>query len=261
MSENYLKNLKLVAVRIKESPAMRLQVFLSHNGVCSRRKAMTLIKEGHVKVNGQIVYEPSTPIDSKSDQVYVDSEPVKEKKYDYILLNKPKGFITSKAKEFGHRNVYDLLPDVYHHLAPVGRLDRDTEGLLLLTNDGDVTYHLTHPRFGVDKTYFVLVEGKMDWPTKLKVEKGIYIGRHKTAPAKIKNFRATKHETEFWLTIHEGQKRQIRVMMAIVKHKVKYLKRLAQGPLVLGHLKPGAWRRLSDGEIKKLKLLVAGSEA
>jgi len=235
---------------------MRLQVFLSHNGVCSRRKAMDLIQDGHVMVNGDVVKEPSTQINPMIDQVSVDHQLVTEKKYDYVLLNKPKGLITSKARDAGHQNIYDLLPKTYHHLAPVGRLDRDTEGLLLLTNDGEVTYQLTHPRFNIDKTYFVRVQGRLDLATKLKLQKGIYIGRHKTAPAKIQILKPTAYETEFLLTIHEGQKRQIRIMMAIVDHKVKYLKRIAQGPLTLGPLKPGFYRRLSDGEIRKLKLLV-----
>lgn len=236
---------------------MRLQVFLSRNGVCSRRNAMDLIKAGHVTVNDRCVREPSTGIDSDTDRVHVDGQRVKDKVYTYVLLHKPTGYVTTKTDRFAEKTVFELLPKQYAHLSPVGRLDKNTEGLLLFTNDGDMIFKLTHPKFHVDKTYFVKVAGKLDGETKLKVEKGVWLKGWKTAPAKIKNIRRLKDETMLNITIHEGRKRQIRLMFAKVKHKVMYLQRVSQGPLQLGVLKKGRFRVLKGKEIERLSLAVS----
>jgi pseudouridine synthase len=237
----------------KDPTKLRLQVFLSRNGVCSRRQAMDIIKDGHVKFNGQICREPSAPVDPSRDYVFVDGKRVQSKKYDYILLNKPAGYTTTKSDQHAQKTVLDLLPRKFRHLSPAGRLDRETEGLLLLTNDGDTAYQLTHPKFNVDKTYFVRVSGILAIDKRKKVEGGVVIDGKRTAPAKIKKVKPLKNVTELMITIHEGRKRQIRFMFSKVGHRVIYLKRLIQGPLVLGAMKKGEWRLLKRQEVEELK--------
>ncbi len=237
---------------LRGKSTLRLQVFLSHNGVCSRRKAMEVVQSGRVCVNGRVVREPSTPVNSRKDKISVDGKVIQEKTYDYIMLNKPRGYVTTKVGQSSDKTVFDLFPQIFQHLSPAGRLDKDTEGLLLFTNDGDVAYRLTHPKFNLDKTYFVQVSGRLEDINKQKLERGVMVEKKKTAPAKIKNVKVLKDRTELLMTIHEGRKRQIRLMFSSVGHKVKYLKRLSQGPLVLGTLKVGEWRSLTEGEVRKL---------
>ncbi len=153
---------------------MRLQVFLSHNGVCSRRDAMEIIQSGRVKVNGRVVQEPSTPV-TGSEEITVDGQKIGTKEYTYACLNKPAGFTTTKDDIHAEKTVMDLLPSSMRHLAPVGRLDRDSEGLLLLTNDGDLAYRLTHPKFHADKTYLVRVKGELTKIQQSKLEGGVII--------------------------------------------------------------------------------------
>ena len=238
-----------------EPHKIRLQVFLSRNGVCSRRRAMDIVKEGHVQLNGQVCCEPSTLVDPGKDHVVVDDKKIHGRKYEYVLLNKPDGYMTTKADPHADRTVFDILPPQFHHLSPVGRLDRDTEGLLLLTNDGDVAYRLTHPKFNIEKVYYACLDGELLPEKKGKIERGIYIEGQKTAPAKIRVIKASRGKTELMVTIHEGRKRQIRIMFAKEGYKVSYLKRVAQGPLSLGTLKRGCWRLLDRWEIDKLTRL------
>jgi len=239
----------------KNPTKLRLQVFLSRNGVCSRRRAFDIIKEGRVKLNGSVCREPSTPVNFNKDRIVVDQKEVKGHAYDYIILNKPSGYTTTKSDRFAQKLVLDLLPRKFHHLSPVGRLDKDTEGLLLLTNDGDAAYRLTHPKFNIDKTYFVRISGQLESGPKNQVIGGVFIDGRKTAPAKIQNTKALKDKTELTITIHEGRKRQIRLMFIKIGHKVIYLKRVKQGPLVLGCLKKGMWRSLNRNEIDQVKKL------
>lgn len=239
----------------KDPNKLRLQVFLSRNGVCSRRQAMDIIKEGRVRLNGQICREPSTPVEFNKDHIFVDGKKVKGKTYDYILLNKPAGYTTTKSDQHAQKIVFDLLPGKFQHVSPVGRLDRDTEGLLLLTNDGDVAYRLTHPKFNIEKTYFVRIRGKLLLDKRKCLEKGIIIEGRKTSPAKIKNVRILKDKTELMITVHEGRNRQIRFMFAKAGYKVLYLKRLYQGPLSLGVLRKGKWRPLNSHEIDQVAKL------
>jgi len=234
----------------KKTDLIRLQVFLSHNGICSRRKAFDLVVDGSVSVNGKKVREPSHMVDGRVDKIEVDGRPVKSKEYEYVLLNKPAGVVTTKQDRHAKKTVFDLLPKEYRHLSPVGRLDKDTEGLLLLTNDGDLAYRLTHPKFNVRKIYFVEVKGLLSPENKKKLEKGIIIEDKKTSPAKIRNLIRSKEKTEFLMTIHEGRKRQIRLMLGKVGHKVSYLKRIKQGSLSLGNLKIGDWKVLYPREIR-----------
>ena len=226
---------------------MRLQVFLSHNGVCSRREAMKIIQQGQVSV------EPSTPIDPQKDRVAVRGKEIHKKSYDYIILNKPKGYVTTRKDPFAEKTIYDLLPKDFHHLVPVGRLDQDSEGLLLLTNDGQLTNHLIHPRFHVDKTYWVKIKGQLTAPQKTQLEKGISLDGTKTAPAKIRDVKISGSYTECLVTIHEGRKRQIRRMISHVGHDVIDLKRISQGPLKLDALPTGKIRRLEPQEIEQLR--------
>ncbi len=237
---------------------MRLQVFLSHNGVCSRRDAMTKVQEGHVRVNGDLVTEPSFPVDPFKDTVQVDGVTVQKKDYAYILLNKPVGYVTTTEDEHAGKTVMELLPAEYQHLNPVGRLDKDTEGLLLLTNDGDVAYALTHPKFDVEKTYFVMINGVLSAEQSQRLENGVMVEGKLTAPAKIRDLKTIGSTSDFEMTIHEGRKRQIRLMLEAVGHKVEYLMRISQGPLELRRLKVGQWRKLTSEEITGIKSLAEG---
>jgi 23S rRNA pseudouridine2605 synthase len=231
---------------------MRLQVFLSHNGVCSRREAMVVIQSGRVKVDGRIQKEPSTEV-SGSEEIRVDGKKISVQTYTYIMLHKPVGYTTTKDDPHAKKTVLELLPKDLHFLSPVGRLDRDSEGLLLLTNDGNFAYQLTHPKFHLDKTYVVRAMGKLSKENQAKLQKGVVVEDEKTAPCRIREVRYNDANTEFQITIHEGKKRQIRRMLWSVGHKVDYLKRVSIGPLPLGNLELGQWRPLTNEEIESLK--------
>lgn len=244
---------------INSKDPIRLQVFLSRAGVCSRRKAMDVIKEGRVVVNGQIVREPSTPV-SAGDAVSVDGKVLGEKRHEYILLNKPQGVVTTKADRFAEKTVMDLLPEDLQHLHPVGRLDKETEGLLILTNDGELTLRLTHPRYYIEKTYAVRVKGSLSPQEQRFLEGGIVIDGKKTAPSKISQTKSLGPVTEFLIVIHEGRKRQIRLMLAALGHPVAFLKRVSEGPITLGTLKTGSWRRLTQMEIQQIKFQITSTK-
>jgi len=231
----------------------RLNVFLAHQGVCSRRDAMDLIQRGRVSVNGKVVKEPSMQVAGGRDRVTVDDEPVEKKSYDYIMLNKPAGYMTTREDKFADKMVLELLPPKYQHLNPVGRLDKDTEGLLILTNDGELAHQLTHPKFNVDKTYLVKIQKQLTDDNVRKLQNGVILDGVKTAPARIEAVRLIKPGCEFLLTIHEGRKRQVRMMLGKVGHYVTFLKRVRQGPLTLGHLPTGKFRILEKKEVEKLK--------
>ena len=232
---------------------MRLQTVLSHSGLCSRRAALDYVMKGRVCVNDRVVTEPSTQVNPREDKITVDGKHLNPKSYDYILLNKPKGFVTTKKDRFAKKTVFSLLPKKIHHVSPVGRLDKDTEGLLLLTNDGNVAHRLTHPRFDIDKIYWVKVLGRLTFNDKTKIEKGLYIDGKKTAPAKISNMKYIQNQTTLTMTIHEGRKRQIRLMFGKLRYKVIYLKRISQGPLQLGRLGTGCWRNLNSKELEAIR--------
>ena len=231
---------------------MRLQVYLSHNGVCSRRDAMDIIQAGRVKINHRVVKEPSTPV-TGGEEITVDDQKIGIKEYACVMLNKPAGFTTTKDDMHADKTVMDLLPSSMRHLAPVGRLDRDSEGLLLLTNDGDLAYHLTHPKFHSDKTYLVRVKGELTKSKQSKIEDGVLVEDKKTAPCRIMEVKYNGMDTEFKITLNEGRKRQIRMMAKSVGHYVTYLCRLSMGKLQLGSLPKGQWRILEPEEIKLLR--------
>lgn len=213
---------------------------------------MDWVQKGKVSVNGEIVLEPSFAVDPQKDKVCVNGKRITEKAYQYLMLNKPSGYLTTKADPHAAKTIYQLLPRRFRILAPVGRLDKLSEGLLILTNDGGVAHKLTHPRYNIQKDYQVRLAGRLSPPERMKVERGVYLDGKRTAKAKIRVLKTKKDFTDCVITIHEGRKRQVRRMFAAVRHKVIYLKRVSQGPLRLTGLKVGAWRPLNAREKEKL---------
>ncbi len=240
---------------VRGSCVMRLNVFLAHNGIGSRRTAFDLVQAGRVTINGAVVVEPSTAVDPATDKVSVDGRHVETQNYVYLVLNKTAGYVTTKSDPHADKIVTELLPKEYQHLQPVGRLDKDTEGLLLFTNDGQVAQRLLHPKFEKEKTYHVRVKGRLIAPEKAQLESGVDIEDGRTAPARIRIIKASDAFTDCQMIIHEGKKRQIRRMMEAVGHAVYELKRLNFGPLELGALKSGQWRLLTEDEILVLRSL------
>ncbi|HEY6411910.1 MAG TPA: pseudouridine synthase [Ktedonobacteraceae bacterium] len=239
----------------------RLARFLAHAGVASRRHAEELIAGGRVQVNGETVTAQGTRIDPMHDKVRVDGKVVAAvTKHVYILLHKPLGYVSTAKDPEGRPTVLDLLPPEVRRLRvyPVGRLDIDTSGLLLLTNDGDFALRLSHPRYAMEKQYEVLVQGCPDEGTLEVLRKGVEIveddGRaHRTAPAQVCRLRRVSGNCWLELKIHEGRKRQIRRMLAAVGYKVLQLSRVGEGSLRLGDLEEGKWRYLSAGEVRHLE--------
>lgn len=233
---------------------MRLQKYLSNAGVASRRSAEKMIGEGRVAVNGDIVREMGVQVDENNDVIEVDGEVVKntEKKY-YIMLNKPAGFVTTVSDDKGRPTVMELVSDISARIYPVGRLDYDTEGLLILTNDGDLTYKITHPKHDISKTYVAEVTGNITMDTILQLRRGVVIDGQKTSPAEVEVVGATQYGTKVEITIHEGRNRQVRKMFESLGCIVKKLKRTKEAGLTLGHLPLGKWRKLSESEVNMLK--------
>ncbi|MCD5402007.1 rRNA pseudouridine synthase [candidate division NPL-UPA2 bacterium] len=227
---------------------IRLQVFLSHSGVSSRRWASEWIKAGRCSVNGKKILQPSYPVDPSRDKVLLDGEKVVIRKKTYILLNKPRGVVTTRRDRFAGRTVLDILPEGFGYLYPVGRLDKDTTGLLLLTNDGELTHRLTHPRFEIDKLYRAVLDKPLRQSDLKRLEKGIPIEGALTAPCKIR----CRARFAVEITLHEGRKRQIKRMFSALGYKVVELARLKEAHLTLGELPPGQWRFLSRAEIEGL---------
>ena len=235
----------------------RLNKYLASCGAASRRGADKLIQDGRVRVNGKVVTELGTSVNPANDSVTVDGVRVKPvAEYTYIMLYKPKGCITTVNDELGRKTVYDYLTDVdVPHLVPVGRLDYDTEGLLLLTNDGDLTFSLTHPSHEVEKTYIVKVEGEMPEHKLAQLRKGVAIDGVKTNRSRVKLLEYKDGISRLRVSITEGRNRQVRKMFEAVEREVIFLKRIAVGELRLGGLARGAYRYLTDAEIAYLKSL------
>ncbi|MDO5715046.1 MAG: pseudouridine synthase [Tissierellia bacterium] len=232
---------------------MRLQKFIAHSGAASRRKGEDLILQGRVKVNNRIIKELGTKVDPSKDRVYLDGRRLKlEDKNIYIILNKPIGFVSSAKDEKGRHTVVDLI-DVEERIYPVGRLDIDTTGLILLTNDGKLAHRLMHPSFEVPKTYIVTVQGKPD-KTALKIlRKGVHLGDFTTSPAEVTMLKNYERDSILRITIHEGKNHQVKRMFSKVGHEVKKLKRISIGEIELGGLEVGNYRYLEESEIKYLK--------
>jgi 23S rRNA pseudouridine2605 synthase len=242
----------------KPPEKVRLQRALAAAGYGSRRQCEELITEGRVHVDGQIVSELGVTVQPSQQKIYVDGTPLKARKLVYYALNKPTGIVTTNVDPEGRPRVIDLVPPD-ERVFPVGRLDRSSEGLILLTNDGELAQRLAHPRYEVSKVYRVTVAGKVDAETLRKMERGIYIaeGQVKVEGAKLVKIRG--RATELEITLKEGKNREIRRILARLGHKVQQLKRIAIGPLRLGEMPTGAYRKLSFEELKKLKASVEPS--
>ena len=235
---------------------LRLQKILSQAGIASRRAAEKLIAEGRVTVNGTTILEMGIKADPAADDIRVDGRRVKAAaRLRYILLYKPKGYVTTRSDPEKRRTVMDLLGGVREYVYPVGRLDYDSEGLLLLTNDGDLAARLTHPRHGVERTYEARVAGTPDEEALSRLRKGIPLDGHRTLPATVVLVPPRRRDDDavLLLTIREGRNRQVRRMCEAVGHPVQALKRTRVGPISDRRLRPGEWRDLKGEEIAALK--------
>lgn len=246
---------KSIGINFGREEAMRLNKYIAHAGIASRRKADELTINGNVKINGLTMREPGYNV-KPGDVVEVNGQRISgQEKMEYVLLNKPKGYITSMQDEKGRPVVTELVADVDARLFPVGRLDYNTSGMLILTNDGDLTYRLTHPRHQVTKTYRALVSGVLSKEKLFRLRKGVDIGGFVTSPAQVKVIRQAERSAVVDITIHEGKNRQVRKMFAAVGNPVQELQRTAIGDLRLGRLKEGHYRKLTRNEIEYLKNL------
>lgn len=229
----------------------RLNKYLADCGVGSRRECDALIKDGFVKVNGKVAVLGQTV--TENDKITVKDKRVGDKqKLYYLMLHKPKGCVTTVKDDLGRKTVMDFI-DLKARLYPVGRLDYDTEGLLILTNDGDLSNRLTHPRNEINKTYVCRVSGILKESERIQMERGVLIDGVKTAPAKVKILEQDQHHTRCEVIIHEGRNHQVRKMFEAVGKEVEFLKRVAIGDLRLGGLKRGEYRFLNELEIDYLK--------
>ncbi|MCI5604229.1 MAG: rRNA pseudouridine synthase [Clostridia bacterium] len=233
---------------------VRLQKYIAMSGIASRRAAEGIIAEGRVKVNGKTVTEQGVKVEIGADKVDVDNKPIKlkDKKY-YIMLNKPVGYVSTVKDQFDRPTVVDIIKeDIDTRIFPVGRLDYDTEGLLLLTNDGDFTYRVTHPKFHMDKTYIATIKGGMTISGINHLRRGVKIEDYVTSPAEVEILDAFDGRTTVKITIHEGKNRQVRKMFEAIGCKVVGLQRIKIGIVELGHLPLGRWRHLTSHEINYL---------
>ena len=232
---------------------IRLQKFLSNSGVCSRRNAENLIINGKISVNGKIVTELGTKVNPENDEVYYDGKKVKlESKFVYILLNKPIGFVTTVKDQFGRPTVLDLVKTVDEKVLPVGRLDMYTSGAIILTNDGDFIYKVTHPKNEINKTYNATVKGIVDLNDVKKLENGVKIDDYISGKAQVKILKIDekKNISRLQITIHEGKNREVRKMCSAIGKDVIALHRAKIGNIGVKDLKIGEWRFLSKDEVK-----------
>lgn len=229
---------------------MRLQKFLALSGVASRRRAEELIKEGRVKVNGVLITEMGSTVDEESDRVTLDGKNVKiESTKRYIILNKPKGYITTAKDNFDRKTVMELVSDIKERIYPVGRLDYDTEGLLLMTNDGDFANAIAHPKKSIEKVYLARVKGEFNEEKAEKLRAGVVIDGKKTAPAKVKILKAGENFTDVRIVIHEGRNRQVKKMFTSVGCFVTALKEPPSA-----NLHSAILRRGRTGSLQRRKL-------
>ena len=233
---------------------VRLQKFLAESGVASRRKSEELIESGKVKVNGHVA-SIGDKVNPKKDTVTVNGKKIiKQKDNTYIVLHKPRGFITTMSDEMDRKCVAELIKDVKVRVFPVGRLDRDSEGMLIFTNDGEFANALTHPTKHVPKTYRVTVRPSISEEQLTALTEGIIIDDRKTAPAEVHVVTKEENRVVLEIILYEGRNRQIRKMCEEVGLEVARLKRTAIGSIKLGMLKQGAWRHLTDDEVRKLMI-------
>ncbi len=231
---------------------MRLQRFLAEAGVASRRGSEDFIRAGRVAVNGRLVSELGSRVDPDKDIVAVDGQPVRAQRKRYVVLHKPRGYTCTRRDPHASRVVGDLLPAEWAELYPVGRLDRESEGLLFLTNDGEFCLHLTHPRYGVVKRYQVTVAGRVDPPMLARFRHGIVAGGDRLSIRNGRILVSNPAESLVELELGEGRHHEIRRLFAAEDLEVTRLVRIQIGPVKLGELRPGRWRTLTPAELKTL---------
>ena len=231
---------------------LRLQAYLARAGVASRRASEELIRAGRVRVNGEVA-ELGSRVDEGRDRVEVDGRPVLTQRVEWIALHKPRGYVTTREDPQGRRTVYDLLPAELHHLFHVGRLDRDSSGLLLLTNDGPAANRLLHPRFGTTKEYQVDVEGRPGDDELRQLLRGVELEDGPARVLSVEVVSATPREMRLRVELEEGRNREVRRIFDALGHPVRRLVRRRFGPVTLGRLAPGKWRRLTAEEIARLR--------
>jgi len=223
---------------------IRIAKFLSQAGIASRRKSEELILAGRVKINKEVIKDLSFKVNENSNNIYFDNKLIKKEEKEYYLVHKPKGYISSVSDPHNPKTVISLI-NTKAKIFPVGRLDKDSQGLLLLTNDGDLAYQLTHPKFNIPKTYLVILNKEIEKEDIQKLKKGIRLAEGLARVDKIK----LKNKKEVLITIHQGWNRQIRRMFNNLNYKVKELIRLSEGNLKLNNLKLGKYRRIKKEEI------------
>jgi len=236
---------------------IRINKYLAQCGVASRRTADTIVSEGRVSVNGRVIDAPGYMVDETSDEVKVDGVLVRPAgEYTYIVLNKPAGYVTSLSDPHHERTVIDLIRDAGARVYPVGRLDLDTEGVLLLTSDGEFAHRLTHPRFGVNKTYRARVKGQLSRHELDLLEKGIMLPDGGLGRAKAHVESVGAEHSDLILEMSEGRKREVKHLCRAVGHPVISLVRISFAGIECGRLKKGEWRHLNAAEISRLKKMV-----
>ena len=240
----------------------RLQKILSQAGIASRRASERLMLEGRVRVNGETVRELGTKADPARDDIRVDGRRIRlPEGRRYLLLNKPRGYVTTRSDPQKRPTVLDLV-GVREYIYPVGRLDFDSEGLLILTNDGELAARLTHPRHGIERVYEARVLGVPDAHDLHRLSRGIIVDGRRTAPARVELLPGKREgaHTTLRIAIHEGRNRQVRNMCDAIGHPVDHLRRVAIGPIRDSRLKPGQWRELTNEEVSRLRAAASGVE-
>lgn len=231
---------------------MKLNSYVAHAGICSRRKAADLIKEGAVAVNGHVVLDPSYDVKDE-DKVSVQGKRIKAEQKIYIMLNKPKGYVTTASDELGRQTVLDLLADsVKERLYPVGRLDRDTTGLLFLTNDGELAHKLAHPRYEISKSYQVTLDKDLTEESLNRIKRGVYLFDGKVQIDEL-SFCSPRTRVAFRVVLHSGKKRIIRRLFEALGYTVKILERVVYAGIPLKGLAKGQWRYLTKTEVQHLQ--------
>ncbi|MCF7908769.1 MAG: rRNA pseudouridine synthase [Candidatus Omnitrophica bacterium] len=229
---------------------MRLNLYIAKSGIASRRSADQLVSSGKVTINDCRVDKPFIKV-RDNDQVRVSGELIKLKEYSYLLFNKPKGVTTTLSDRFANKTVVDFIPKKYHGLYPVGRLDKNSHGLLILTNDGDFCYKLTHPKFSVEKEYLIKLRGALKFPDRQKAKQGVRDAGDLLKVKKIMMLSRDKENTLCKVIISEGKKRHLRRLFKQLGYRVLDLKRVRVGGLVIGSLKTGKYRILAEAELEK----------